>query len=425
VGRPICPRMHGAETRVDPRICGRGVVGYTARMRQSDIGCEVTGPMEPMRIAFLITRADVVGGAAVHVRDLCVRLMADGHEPIVATGSAGVYPQMLAACGITHYPLRSLQRSLNPLADVKALLEVRAFLLASNPDILAAHSSKAGVLGRIAAAAMGLPVVFTAHGWAFTDGVPMLRRHVYSAIDRWTVPLADAVITVSEYDRRLALRKRVGTEHQTVTIHNGMPELASNALHAKPDGSPPQLVMVARFEAPKDHATLLCALSGLTALQWTLKVVGDGPLLGPTQRMAANLGLAHRVEFAGYCSDVAGVLAASHVFVLSSNWEGLPLTIVEAMRAGLPVIASDVGGVSELVEDGRTGYLVPAKSPLILAERLRNLLEDASTRRSFGGAGRRRFEESFTLECMYEKTLALYERVLARRGVASAHHQPA
>jgi len=109
-------------------------------------------------------------------------------------------------------------------------------------------------------------------------------------------------------------------------------------------------------------------------------------------------------------------LAASQVFILASRWEGLPISIIEAMRAGLPVVATDIGGVSELVVDGQTGYLVPRGDSETLARRLSLLCKDASLRKRMGQAGRRRYESSFTFDRMYRETLEVYEEVLSNSG---------
>lgn len=363
-----------------------------------------------MRIAFLITRADAIGGAAIHVRDLAVRLMADGHEPIVATGGVGVYSDMLEASGIQHYNLRWLRRSLDPVSDLRGVIEVRQFLREVRPALLHAHSSKAGVVGRIAARTSGVPVIFTAHGWSFTEGVPPMQRALYKAIDRITVPFAAQVISVSEFDRQLALKNRVGHADRIATVHNGMPDITSDML-ADPGVTPPRLIMVARFEPQKDHETLLRALATLRDLPWTLSLVGDGPLSERMSALAAETGIKERIDFCGYRPAVAELLAESQIFVLASNWEGLPLTIVEAMRAGLPVVASDVGGVAELIDEGATGYLVSPRSAAALAAALRPLIADAELRRRLGSAGRRRYTASFTFEHMYRKTMAVYDRV--------------
>lgn len=373
------------------------------------VGCVVS-----MRIVQIITRSDAIGGAHVHVRDLARRLMQEGHEVIVLVGGDGPFVEDLARHNI---PFRSMSHLVRPIRvrnDLKAFFELRSVLKTLCPDVVATHSSKAGWLGRLAARSLGLPVVFTAHGWAFTEGVPRKHRILYSLAERIASRYADRIVTVSEFDRSLALRYGIAPEHKLVTIHNGMPDVQSKFV-AQPDLSPPRIVMVARFDIPKDHRTLLRALAQLVDLPWELELVGDGPLRNDIENYANSLRIRERVAFLGARADVAKRLARAQVFALISRWEGLPLTILEGMRAGLPVIASDVGGVREVVTDGENGFLVSRGDSYALAKKLRVLLCDPQVRLRMGRQGRRRYEQSFQFEHMYEKTLRVYSEIIHPR----------
>jgi glycosyltransferase involved in cell wall biosynthesis len=192
-----------------------------------------------------------------------------------------------------------------------------------------------------------------------------------------------------------------------VTVHNGMPDTPSLPL-AGPNGKTVRMTMVARFQEQKDHALLLGALSGLTDLPWELDFIGDGPLQPAVEAQARRLGIDGRVNFLGLRRDVAERLAHSQLFVLATRWEGFPYTILEAMRAGLPVVASDVGGVQEAVAHGETGYLVPRGDEPALRQRLSEVLTSPELRRRLGAAGRQRFEGTFTFDRMIDKTAAVY-----------------
>jgi glycosyltransferase involved in cell wall biosynthesis len=146
--------------------------------------------------------------------------------------------------------------------------------------------------------------------------------------------------------------------------------------------------MVARFEPQKDHATLIRALGGLRDLAWELDLIGDGPGMPAMQTLAAELGVGQRIRFLGQRMDVQRLLSEAQVAVRISNWEGLPLSILEAMRAGLPVIASEVGGIAETIRDGQTGYLVARGAVEQVRERLGRVLGDPTQRKTFGAAGR-------------------------------------
>jgi glycosyltransferase involved in cell wall biosynthesis len=366
-----------------------------------------------LRIVYIITKASPIGGAQIHVRDLAAAVAAQGHAPTVITSGSGTFIDDLRALGIPVILLRHLTAPIRPLDDLRALREFHAALVGLQPDLIAAHSSKAGILARLAARRLGVPVVFTVHGWAFTPGVPPLEAALYRRVERVVGPLASRIITVSEYDRRLGLEARIASADRLVTVHNGMPDVAP-ALRADPQRSPVRLVMVARYGAQKDHPTLLRALASLREHAWELDLIGDGPLMGETEALSRALGLNGRVHFLGQRNDVDQRLAAAQVALLVTNWEGFPLSILESMRAGLPVVATDVGGVAESVRDGVSGYLVPRADVTQLRDRIARLLTDPGLRASLGASGRERFVRDFTLEASVSRTLAVYRDAVAQ-----------
>jgi glycosyltransferase involved in cell wall biosynthesis len=365
-----------------------------------------------LKIAYIVTRADPIGGAQIHVRDLAAAMRDQGHSVVVLVGGSGPFVDDLRARGLDTVVLRHLTVPIRPFKDLRAFRELRAALLAFGPDLVAAHSAKAGVIGRMVARVLGVPVVVTTHGWSFTTGVPPMRAAVYRWIERLTGPLsADRTITVSDYDRELALRARILPANRLVTVHNGMPDVAPS-LRADPARTPPRLVMVARFGAQKDHPTLLRALAGLRDHAWELDLVGEGPRVAETESLASALGIRERVHFLGQRMDVDQILANAQIALLVTNWEGFPLSILEAMRAALPVVASAVGGVGESVRDQETGFLVPAGEVEPLRERIRQLLVDPGLRVRLGAQGRTVYEEHFALDQTVSKTLAVYRDVL-------------
>lgn len=368
-----------------------------------------------MRIAYIITRSDAIGGALVHVRDFSIAMQRCGHDVIVLTGGTGPFTDQLSHHGIRYVALRWLRRPLNPWADLCALREIRRTLAEVAPDLVSTHSAKAGWLGRLAAWSLGIPVIFTAHGWAFTDGIPKGAAFVYKWAERIAARFADRIITVSEYDRDLALDSRIASTDKIVAVHNGMPDVGPE-LYAKPDRTPPHLIMVARFEEQKDHTTLLHALGRLLDREWTLELIGDGPLQASARALADRLGLTERIFFAGARNDVAERMRDAQIFLLISNWEGFPRSILEAMRAGLPVLASAVGGVTESVLEGVNGMTVRRGDVESLCEKLAMLLDAPGLRARLGAEGRARYERLFTIERMLDKTVGLYGQVTSGRA---------
>ena len=359
----------------------------------------------------MVARSDAIGGTSVHIRDLAATLIERGHKVTVVIGGEGPVTEALAERDVPYVSLKHLGRSVSVYRDARAFAEIRQTLKRLEPDLLSTHNAKAGILGRMAARTLGVPVLFTAHGWIFTDGVPALEASLYRTAERLAAPLADRIITVSEFDRRLAMEQRVAPADKLICVHNGMPDVPE-AAHAQPEQDPPRLVMVARFEPQKDHDTLLRALAPLTNLPWQLDLIGDGQLRGKTEAQVKQLGLTERVHFLGVRTDVTEQLTTAQIFLLISNWEGFPRSILEAMRAGLPVIASDVGGSNESVSEGTSGFLIPRGDVETLRTRLEQLLRSAELRQRLGCAGRRRYEAEFTFEAMLAKTVQVYADVL-------------
>jgi glycosyltransferase involved in cell wall biosynthesis len=364
-----------------------------------------------MKLTYLVTRGDSIGGAQVHVRDLATRAHHDGHHVLVVTGVPGPLTEQLAAAGVRTRICDGMLREISPHKDFSAVCSVMSILNEERPDLLSTHSSKAGVIGRIAARRAHVPVIFTAHGWAFTSGVPQPKRSIYRLIERHTARLADRIICVSQRDRELALAAGMPA-NRVVTIHNGMPDI-DPALHADPSRQDiVRAVMTARFDRQKDHETLFRALLDVPDLH--LDLIGDGPSRAAMEALASELGIADRIHVVGQTPNVAEHLAAAQLFVLSSHWEGFPRSTLEAMRAGLPVIVSRVGGAAEAVEDGITGYVVGSGDRDELAVRLRELVNHPERRTTMGLAGRALYHREFTFERMYSATMEVYKSVGAR-----------
>ncbi len=361
-----------------------------------------------MKIVFVITLAEH-GGAQVHLLDL-ISKFSNGNQITVIVGCEGYLTQSMQKAGIPFYVLPNIVQPISLLKDTLAVFDIIHMLKQLNPDIVHSHSSKAGTLARLAAVLSGFPVVFTAHGWAFADGVSRKQLWIAIPTERLFAPLAKRIITVSEQDRRLALRYGISKAERLIVIHNGLSDVAERAIPGS-DGEV-RIIMVARFSVPKMQADLIYACAKLDASR--VVFVGDGRYLEPARELAMSLSMNDRVEFLGTRDDVPRVLADSHIFALISNYEGFPLSILEAMRAGLPVIASDVGGVREAVVDGETGFLIPRGDINTLRDRLQRLVLDPALRERMGRAGRARFEAHFTLDRMLEQTWEVYQQVLSR-----------
>lgn len=363
------------------------------------------------RILLLVTLAET-GGAQTYVGTLVSALVGRFDVTVAAHGTGPVADRAHSA-GARWVELRHVRRPVSP-RDLLGLLELVRLMRRARPHIVHASSSKAGVLGRVAAWLAGVPIrVFTVHGWAFTASRGPEAR-LYRLAERAVRPLTTTTICVSESERAAGIDARTCDASRSVVIHTGID--GASRPRARPGDGDPVIVSVGRLRPPKDVTTLLRALE-LVHGTYRALVVGGGPELQAAKEERRRLGLGEVVCIAGERDDVPAILASSHVFVLSSRSEALPVSILEAMAAGLPVVASRVGGVPELVVDGETGLLVPAGNPRALAAALESLVDDPVLRARLGAAGRARVEEQFRLDSSLEAHLDLYRRALAARGL--------
>jgi glycosyltransferase involved in cell wall biosynthesis len=371
-----------------------------------------------MKIAYVTARGDAFGGASLHVCDMARRLASDGHSVRVFVGGNPdmEVPRRLAARNLDFQCIPQMGRAINVKNDFIALRSLRRSIKAFSPDLVSMHASKAGALGRLACAGLGVPLLYTPHCWSFVDEFP--KAGLYLWIERILAPLATRIITVCDQERRFGLQRGVGKAATTVCIHNGVVELGLGSEpveRASPNtDKAPRILMVGRFEEQKDHELLLYALADNFDLDWRLTLVGDGPRRTHCQKVARDLKIDSRVNFVGYSDRVEEYLDRSDIFALVTHWEGFPRSILEAMRAGLAVIVSDVGGCSESVIDGETGRVVPQGDRQELAGALRQLITDRERCRLMGARGLEQYQKHFTFENMYQKYVDLYRSVCSR-----------
>ncbi|MEZ5352479.1 MAG: glycosyltransferase family 4 protein [Bryobacteraceae bacterium] len=358
-------------------------------------------------VAYVITRAEIGGGQS-HVLDLLdgFRERMDVH---LITGEHGFLTESASSIGVEVHVLPTLVQPMAPRKDVAALAGLVGLFGRINPCLVHAHTSKAGFLARAAAAVRRIPSVFTAHTWCFAEGTSRLWHTIGTPLEKGAGRVCRKIITVSDANRRLAIAHGIPAS-KIQTVHNGIPDCPHRARPGSDDG-PVRILMAARFAPQKDHASLLRAVAPMGDRVEVL-LAGDGPLRPAMESLAAELGIANSIRFLGDRRDMPQLLAASHIFVLPTRWEGFPISILEAMRAGLPVVASDAGGVREAVSDGVTGFTTAIGDDAHFAARLRPLVESAAMRGSFGEAARLRYQQNFTDTIMLRRTLSVYKEAV-------------
>ena len=369
-----------------------------------------------MKILYIITKLEL-GGAQTHLLEVVRYMHKAGHSVLIVAGTDGWLTDELSAIGIKYIVLPSLVREINLVKDVKTVKLLSNIVGKEQPDIIHCHSSKAGIVGRVVGLFQHVPVVFTAHGWAFTSGVSASKRIFYAAIEYLMLGITNKVICVSEYDRNLAAKWFWHRYAKIVTVHNGIEDKKCKVHVCDDVAVSLKLVSVARFSHQKNNMDLIKAVEQVNSVhvnRLRLNMVGDGPLLTECQAYVSAHHLGNVVHFLGGRTDVDDILVQNDVFCLISNYEGLPISIIEAMRGGMPVIASDVGGVNELVQDGVNGYLIPRGNVSELVDKLEYVLKHREIIASMGEASRKFYEQEYTADRMNQKILAVYNEMLRR-----------
>ena len=380
-----------------------------------------------LRLAQVVTRMDI-GGVPDHIMTLIAELRRDFDITLVCGEIDDVHRTALAQTGV---PVETVpfRRLLSPLADIRTFLALFRLYKSRQFDIVHTHMSKAALIGSLAAVCARIPVVVnTAHNLGFIALPNRALRLLFWIYDfclfRATM---DAVITVSTKVRDRIVETRLFAPARVFAVHNGMAlkKMSASAADAqdlrRAFGVGPDdvlIVSVARLVWFKGLSTLVSALPMLLAKAPRVHVVvaGEGQLRQELINQAEVLGVGSRFTLAGERRDIPALLAAADIFVLPSVSEGLPISIMEAMAAGKSVVATNVGGVSELVEDKETGFLVVPRDPQTLANAIAMLALDPPLRTAMGARGRYRIETDFAAPNMATQTEAIYRDCLKKNG---------
>lgn len=363
--------------------------------------------MPPLR-RILVASQPLDGGVAKHVVGLVETLPRDRFVVDVACPRESLVWESLAGSSAVELHAIGSHRGPHPGDTISALALLP---LAARADVIHVHSAKAGFLGRFAAALRRRRenCVFSPHGWSWWAASGR-EAALYVRLERLAARWCRTIVTLSGQEREAGLRAGVGRPEQYVVVPNGVDLDRYRVPRAPVRG---RILMVGRLAPPKRPDLALRALAELRTRipEAELVLVGDGPLRPNAEALASELGLGESVSFLGKRDDVAPLLAETDCALLASDYEGCPLAVIEAMAAGVPVVATGVGGVPELVERGRTGIVTAPGDAAALAAGLEEVLGNPGRARTMGVAGRRVAEERLSLPHMVDRLVALYEEV--------------
>jgi glycosyltransferase involved in cell wall biosynthesis len=392
---------------------------------------------EPIRVLRVIARLNV-GGPSLHVSYLSSELDKIGYETTLVAGRVGEgegsMEYVARERGVDPVYLPRLQREVEPVADAAAVRTLLRMIRELKPHVLHTHTAKAGAVGRTAALLAGRDrpraVVHTFHGHVLRGYFSGPLTRTFTSVERTLARSTDALIAVSPEVRDDLVELGIAPAERIRVIRLGL-DLAARTATSVPDiaaeraaiGVAPDRFLVGwlgRMTEIKRVDVLLDGFARLRArdVDADLLLVGDGPLRPSLERRAEELGIRERTHFVGYREDVAPIYAALDAIALTSANEGTPVAVIEALAAGLPAVATDVGGVSDVVRDGRTGFLVPGHDVDGIADRLARLAADPALRKSLGAQGSEWVRERYSVPRLVRDIDLLYRSLVEvpRRG---------
>jgi glycosyltransferase involved in cell wall biosynthesis len=376
-----------------------------------------------IKVAHVVTRLDF-GGAQQNTLATVRGLDRARFDVLLVCGEGGFFDGEVRADGrIRTIFLDSLVREIAPLRDLLAFLELWKIFQSERPSVVHTHSSKAGILARLAAALAGVPViVHTYHGFGFRDRQNTLVKSAYVLLERLCARVTSRLVYVSRSNAQYAERHGLGPSKDATVIRSGVrlsdfPAAVDAAKLKMSSGigmHKPVVVSIGNLKPQKNAGDFVAAAAKVSARYPEARFVyiGDGPQRRALEAKAFSLGLEGKLTFLGWRRDGAQWLAASDVFALTSLWEGLPRALVEALRTGLPAVCYATDGVVDVLRDGENGFLVPPGDVDALAERLARLLEDDGLRRRLGAAAAASIGPEFDIDAMVRAQETLYDSLL-------------
>ncbi len=383
---------------------------------------DVTKASDPKKVLIVITKSGW-GGAQAYVYALARRFSADGLLVTVAFGGTGErgapvgeLAKRLAALGIRTIFLSSFARDIGGFSELRALAELRRAIRAERPDVLHLNSSKVGILGALAGRIEGVRrIVFTAHAWAFNEPRPSWQKGLLRLMHAATIILSHQTICVSE-SLRNDMASMPGLARKLSVVHNGLAEpvfkeqdaartyLWPEKAGARWVGMLSELHPVKRIDDAIDCIRIVREKYPDTVLV----VLGEGEERERLESLIRDQELSDAVRLAGFVPDGPSYLPAFDLFLHSSMSEALSFAVIEAGFAALPVIATHVGGIPEIVDENGNGLLVPAKDPHRAASALCTLIEDPARAKEYGQKLRMKVRESFSEKQMIRGTRSVY-----------------
>ncbi len=379
------------------------------------------------------------GGVALYNRMLLAELKAEGYvsHTICLSDEAPEYANKLRDLGLSAEPMAMARYSIDPVGDFKVLQQITDVTRQTLPDVIICHGSKAGFIGRIVGRRTGCPVIYCQASMPFLRRVQGWKAPIYWSLDYLVSKIGGHIVTLTEQARETTIKFRLNPKDRVSAIRTGIdverfaPPPDRDAAVSAIGLDPSRLVVgwMGRMEPQKAPLDYVKALQTVVAKHPDVQFVfaGEGRLKDEVAQAIAAAGLSEQVKILPWQDDPAKTLKAFDVFALSSLWEGLPLTLLEAMASGCCPVSTDVDGCTDAVVDGETGRVVSAGDPDVFAAALDQILTDKALRETFAKGSRDRAVALFDKRMMVRNWMSLIDKLIrqqpASNGSGSATQQ--
>ncbi len=366
------------------------------------------------KILYILTKSDL-GGVSKYLLEI-TKGLPQNITPYYVMSSEGYFSEELLKLGISNDQIFFVQMT-NSIIDIKthlkSNLETLKIIKQIKPNLIHCNSTTGGIIGRVCGVLTKTPVIFTAHGWAFTNGICLWKRVFYKILETILAILTKKIICVSEYDMQIGIKTMPFYKNKMTTIHNGITDIPEEYKKNKFSENELRIVMISRFCQQKDPYTLIMAVNELNKEGYSIKLdlYGYGEELDKVLNCIESQSN-ENIQYQGEINDVTPILKNYDVYALISNWEGLPIGIIEAMRTKLPVIVCDVGGNSEVVIDNKNGFVITRQDKIALKEKIKLYYNDRNLLQQFGLYGEELYKQLFSNEKMVQQTMETYGDVL-------------
>lgn len=361
------------------------------------------------KILYILTKPDL-GGVQKYLLEI-TKGLPDNITPYYIMSSAGYLSDELINLKIKDEQIFFVQMT-NSIVDlkthIKSVLETLQIIKQIKPDLIHCNSTTGGIVGRICGFLTRTPVIYTAHGWAFTNGICFWKKVFYKFLETLLAMFTKKIICVSEFDKQIGIKTMPFFKSKLVTIHNGISDISEEYTKKVFSKNELKIIMVARFCPQKDPYTLIFAIHELVKEGYNIKLdlYGYGEELEKVLFCIKSQNDTN-IQYKGEISDITPILKDYDVYALISNWEGLPIGIIEAMRARLPILVSNVGGNSECLNNN--GYLVNRSDINDCKKQIKELWGNRESLAILGQNSYKYFKEEFTAEKMIQKTVGTYK----------------